>query len=184
MKKIRVQSFCYLALLLLPTFGAAGKLRQVAVLDLPGRPGFESAVFANGKLIITHEGADTVDIFDPAKRRLIAQVNGVSSPRGLAFDDAAKMVYIASAGAKSIVVINSDDWRVEGMIGLKYVPDSVLVIPGANQLLITNPRDHAVSLVPTGALGQKNAEQSDINVQGKPAGLTWDAQRNLAYVTL
>src|SRR5438270_7415360 len=184
MKNIKAKLLASLALLLIPTIVAAGKLRQVAVLDLPGRPGFESAVFANGKLIITHEGADTVDIFDPAKRRLIAQVNGVSSPRGLAVDDAAGMVYIASAKAKSIVVVNSTNWRVEGMIGLRSVPENVLVIPGANELLVTNPRDHSVAVVPSGAVGQKTAERSIIDVHGKPAGIAWDAQRNVAYVAL
>ena len=166
MKKITSHFLISFTLLLLPTISSAGKLRQVAVLDLPGRPGFESAVFANGRVVITHAGADTVDIFDPVKRRLIAQVNGVASPRGLAVDDAAGMVYIASAGSKSIVVINSNNWRVEGMIGLKFVPENVLVVPGADALLVTSPRDHSVSLVPTGTLGQKFAERATVDVQG------------------
>jgi DNA-binding beta-propeller fold protein YncE len=186
MKKssIRFRSLLSVALFLLPTLGFAGKLRQVAILDLPGRPGFESAVFANGRLVITHQGADTVDIFDPVKRRLIAQVNGVLSPRGVAVDDAAGLVYIASAGARSIVVINSNNWRVEGMIGLKYIPENVLLIPNANELLVTNPRDHSVSLVPTGALGQKSAERTIVDVLGKPAGVSWDSQRKIAYLAL
>ena len=184
MKKITSRFLISLAFILLPAISSAGKLRQVAVLDLPGHPGFESAVFANGRLVITHEGADTVDIFDPVKRRLIAQVNGVASPRGLAVDDAAGMVYIASAGSKSIVVINSNNWRVEGMIGLKYVPENVLVVPGADALLVTSPRDHSVSLVPTGTLGQRSAERATVDVQGKPAGIAWDPQRKIAYVVL
>lgn len=173
-----------LAVLFIANVCFAGKLRQVAVLDLPGAPGFESAIFANGRLVITHEGADTVDIFDPVKRRLIAQVNGVLSPRGLAVDDAAGMVYIASAKAKSIVVVNSTNWRVEGMIGLRSVPENVLVVPGANELLVTNPRDHSIAVVPSGAVGQKMAERSLIDVHGKPAGIAWDPQRKVAYVAL
>jgi DNA-binding beta-propeller fold protein YncE len=184
MKKLIPQGLIFLTVLCLASVCFAGKLRQVAVLDLPGAPGFESAVFANARLVITHEGADTVEIFDPVKRRLIAQVNGVLSPRGLAVDDAAGMVYIASAKAKSIVVVNSTNWRVEGMIGLRNVPENVLVVPGANELLVTNPRDHSIAVVPSGAVGQKMAERSIIDVHGKPAGIAWDAQRNVAYVAL
>src|SRR5947209_8969106 len=184
MKKLTAPGLIFLSVLSLTTACFAGKLRQVAVLDLPGAPGFESAVFANGRLVITHEGADTVDIFDPVKRRLIAQVNGVLSRRGIAVDDAAGIVDIASAKAKSIVVVNSTNWRVEGMIGLRSVPENILVVPGANELLVTNPRDHSVSIVPSGAVGQKMAERSIIDVRGKPAGIAWDPQRNIAYVAL
>jgi hypothetical protein len=59
------------------------QLRPLALVDLPGMPGFDEVVFANGSLVLTHNSANTVDIVDPIKRRLVAQIKNVDSPRGL-----------------------------------------------------------------------------------------------------
>ena len=90
-------------LLLLPATMFAAKLREIALLDIPGRPGFETLAFAKGFLVMAHNGASTVDVFDPAKRRFVAQISGIVSARGVAVDDGASRVYIADAGTNSIV---------------------------------------------------------------------------------
>ena len=64
-------------LMLLASLTASAQLKQIAIIDLPGRPGFDSVAFANGHLVITHAAAGTVDIFNPVRRRLVA----VSLPR-------------------------------------------------------------------------------------------------------
>ena len=166
--------------------GAApkGKLRQIAVVDLPGRPGFDDSLFANGMLLIAHHGSDSVDIFDPVKRRLTGRVEGVSDPRGMALDPQSGIVYIAAAGTNSIVALNSKSWKVDGVIGLKRTPDAVLLLPGLNSLLITNPGSNAVSLISTESLGRKEAELQNLDLQGRPNSLAWDAERHVAYVSV
>ena len=37
-------------------FGLAAKLRQVALIDLPGSPGFSQVTMANGQVVITRPG--------------------------------------------------------------------------------------------------------------------------------
>src|SRR5438270_5111883 len=105
-----------LLLLLIPVSMFGAKLREIALLDIPGRPVFETVALANGYVIMAHAGASTVDIFDPAKRRFIAQISGIVSARGVAVDDANGRVYIADAGTNSIDVVNSSNWRVEDRI--------------------------------------------------------------------
>src|SRR4051794_4563757 len=62
------------------------QLRPLAMVDLPGMPGFDEVVFANGNLVLTHNSANTVDIIDPVKKRMVAQIKNVDGPRGLAVD--------------------------------------------------------------------------------------------------
>src|SRR5256885_17096474 len=78
MRLLRISIF----LLSIPVSMFGAKLREIALLDIPGRPGFETLAFAKGYLVMAHDGAGTVDIFDPAKRRFIAQISGIVSARG------------------------------------------------------------------------------------------------------
>ena len=160
------------------------KLRQVAVIELPGRPGFDGVAFANGMLLIGHHGAGTVDIFDPIKRRLIAQVTGIDNPRGMASDPDSGLVYIATAGSNSITVVNSRTWKIEGSIGLKHAPESLLLLSHSKSLLVSNPASRSVSLVSTESLGRAQAELATIDVQGHPQQMAWDPLRKQVYVAL
>ena len=68
---------------------SAAKLKQVAMVDLPGNPGFNQVAIANGQVVITRPETNTVEIFNPVKRRVIARISQVQNPRGIAVDDAA-----------------------------------------------------------------------------------------------
>ncbi len=68
-------------------FGLAAKLRQVALIDLPGSPGFSQVTMANGQVVITRPGTNTIEIFSPVKRRVIARISQISDPRGIAVDN-------------------------------------------------------------------------------------------------
>lgn len=159
-------------------------LRQIAMLDLPGKPGFDDVVFANGHLIMAHKGANTVDIFEPAKRRLVAQVNNVADPRGIVADEANQRVYIAAAASNSIVVISSADWQVQGVIGLEQSPDALLLLPKGGELAVTLPLARSVAFVATNAIGQQKAERETVNVGGRPQKMAWDPQKNILYTTI
>src|SRR5690242_6728603 len=70
------------------------QLRPLAMVDLPGMPGFDEVVFANCNLVLTHNSANTVDIVDPVKKRMVAQIKGVESPRGLAVHAQGGLLYV------------------------------------------------------------------------------------------
>jgi len=166
----------------LPPITAQGpQLRQIAILDLPGRPGFDSVVFANGKLVIAHQGANTVDIFDPEMRRLAAQISNISDPRGLALDPATGNVYIACAGSNSIAVLSSGNWQVTQMIPLGRSPENLLFVPQTKTLYATTPLEGSIAVIPVGNGG---ANAGSLDIQGRPEQMAWDAEKNLLYVTV
>jgi DNA-binding beta-propeller fold protein YncE len=160
------------------------KMRQIAIIELPGRPGYDAAAFANGMLLMAHSAANTVDIFDPIKRRLVAQVQGIGEPRGIVVDPQSGLAYIAARSTNSITVLNTKDWSVAGVIGLKHAPENIALVPTAKSLLVSNPMSASVSVVSLESLGKKDAELATIDLGGRPQQIAWDATRHVAYVAV
>src|SRR5690348_13969143 len=95
--------------------GKRSSLRQIAMVYIPGDPGFQAVGFVDGRLIISHSGASTVDVFNVKMRRVDAQIK-IERPRGIAVDKAGGKVYVADAGANNIAVISSKTWSVQNTI--------------------------------------------------------------------
>src|SRR5205823_2603490 len=68
---------CFVVSMLLAAASAA-QLRQVAIVEIPGRPGFDAVAFSGKFLLIAHTAANTLDVFDPARRRVVAQVKDLN----------------------------------------------------------------------------------------------------------
>ena len=177
---MRLSKFVLLLLLVVPVVAFGAKLREIALLDIPGRPGFETLAFAKGFLVMAHNGASTVDIFDPAKRRFVAQISGIVSARGVAVDDPNSRVYIADAGTNSIDVVNSGNWQVEDRIALSRAPENLLLVPGTTNIIATNPYARSLTLVSH----QINREMQIVDVSGDPDLMVYDPIRNAVFVTL
>ena len=166
--------------LLVPGSMFGAKLREIALLDIPGRPGFETLAFAKGFLVMAHDGASTVDIFDPAKRRFVAQISGIVSARGVAVDDAADRVYIADAGTNAIDVVSTNNWQVQERIQLSRAPENLLILPGTTNLVASNPYARSLTLVSR----QINREMQIVDVGGRPDLMVYDPVHNAIFVTL
>lgn len=177
---MRLHKIAVLFLLLVPVSMFGAKLREIALLDIPGRPGFETLAFAKGYLVMAHDGASTVDIFDPAKRRFVAQISGIVSARGVAVDDANARVYIADAGTNSIDVVNSANWHVEDRIQLSRAPENLLLIPGTSNIVATNPYARSLTLVSH----QINREMQVVDIGGHPDLMAYDPIRNAIFVSV
>jgi DNA-binding beta-propeller fold protein YncE len=167
-----------IALICVPAF--AQGVHEIAMLDIPGRPGFDGMVVVRGMVLMSHAGAGTVDIFDPAKRRLIAKVKGMSDPRGIAVDGDANLVFIANHDADNIVVLDARDWHVTGTIALNGAPSALAVIPAWGMLAVTDPTQQRLMLVDLHTRQQANT----VPLPGTPRDLAFDTSRGLLLVTL
>ena len=150
------------------------------MLEIPGQPGFDGMAVANGMVLMSHAGARTVDIFDPAKRRLIAHVKGMSDPRGIAVDTDGGRVFIANNGARNLVVLSSEDWQVKQTIPLSGAPVDVLFIPAWNELVVTDRTAQRLMVVD----GTAQKETATAKLAGAPGGMAFDKGRSLLYVTI
>jgi YVTN family beta-propeller protein len=172
--------FILLTVALLWTGALAAQLRQVAIIDLPGRPGFDTVAFAGKYVLIAHNGAGTVDVFDPARRRVAAQIKGLQQPRGIALDEDSGTVYVADTGNNTIVVISLSGFKVERSIQLQYAPDQLLFVPGDNTLYITNAYAQSLTALHPNAAGQAQT----VGLEGRPDHLLWDPQQHVIYCSV
>jgi DNA-binding beta-propeller fold protein YncE len=96
MRRLPILTFPLLVIAL-ALFAWGAQLRQVAMVDLPGLPGFDEVAYANGMLVMAHPAANTVEIFDPARRRVVAEVKDMAGPHGLAVNPRAAKLYVANS---------------------------------------------------------------------------------------
>jgi len=168
---------CFLVFVL--SVCAWAQLRQVAVVDVPGRPGFDQVAFANGMLVMSHSRADSLDVFNPQLRRLEKQITGLADPRGLAVDDAGKRVFVANAGNNTIAIISTDTWSVARTIALNVPPDSLLWVPETKTLYAASARTS--SIIPVHDDGTAG---NAIVFLGRPSDLVFDAAHKQLFVSL
>jgi DNA-binding beta-propeller fold protein YncE len=150
------------------------------MIDLPGQPGFDSVAIANGALLVAHSAADTVDIFDLAKRRVIAQVKHVRGASGIAVDDKNGRVFLSSPDARSIVVISSSTWDVDGVIPVQNEVEHILYVPLNNRLYLANSRDQSLAYI---NFADKNSVHK-MDAGGMPERLAFDPAKKVIYATL
>jgi DNA-binding beta-propeller fold protein YncE len=162
------------------TLPAPAQLRQVAIIDIPGRPGFESVAMANGMLVMTHSAADKVDIFNPQRRRLVAQVTGLKSPRGVVADDPSGKVYVADAGTNSIAIISSADWKLIGSIPLQFTPEHLLLLHDSHLLYAAAAWGNDLGVIAT----DRGAVIGTIPFDGRPDKMIYDPSRKLVLVSI
>lgn len=155
-------------------------LRQLGMIDLPGIPGFDQMAMAKGKLLITHTAAGTLDVVDPAKRRVVAQVVNLQSPRGIAVDQQNGKIYVAQAGNNSIAVISFEGWQVAGVVPLQQPPTKLLLDDSGTRLYWASAQSNALSILDLTT--RVNIGSTDLG--GRPGGMAWDQERGVAFVTL
>jgi YVTN family beta-propeller protein len=160
--------------------GHAAKLRQVAMIDLPGDPGFHQVAVANGQVVISRPAINTIEVFSPVKRRLIARISQVEDPRGIAVDDRGLRVFVALAGSNRIAVIDSKTWQVEKLIPVEHRPEKLLWVPQTGKLYAASRLDRTLSVVDA----KLGAETDTIELNALPQDMLYDPARQALLVTL
>lgn len=158
------------------------------MIDMPGPPGFDQVVFAHGMLVIAHQDADALDVFSPAKRRVVARVQGMSAPHGLAVDAHAGKVYVANTGAHNIAVVSVKDWKVERTIPVAVEPFALTLSPDGKRLYVANWRAQSISAMDVAGNSKNPAGTgpavTTVDVGGSPQQMVYDPGRNALFATL
>jgi len=156
------------------------KLKQVAMIDLPGDPGFSQVAIANGQVVITRPENNTVEIFSPVKRRVVARISQIDNPRGIAVDDPGGRIYIAMAGSNRIAVVKTSDWQVERLIPVQHAPEKLLWVAESKTLYASSVRDRVLTMIdPVGGV-----EKATIEMNALPQAMLYDPSRHQLLVSL
>jgi YVTN family beta-propeller protein len=149
------------------------------MVDLPGPPGFGDVAFAEGMLLLTHPGASSIDVFHPTRRRVVAQITGLQSPRAIVVDAKTHRAYVADHGSNSIAVIATDTWKVVDSIAVPGSPDALL-FSGDGRLYWTDANAGTLSLLDLRT--KQDVARTDLG--GTPRDLAMDSARHLLFATL
>ncbi|MGZ4811579.1 MAG: YncE family protein [Terriglobales bacterium] len=159
---------------------ARALVRRVAMVDIPGRPGFKDLVFTNGNLVIAHPAASTVDVFSVPKRRIIAEVKDMKGASGVAADESGARVFVANSDANEIAVISTKTWLVESRIPLKSSPDALLYVPELGRLYASDWRDQAITIIDP----RQGGVVVSVVVGARPEYLAYDPATRQIFVSL
>jgi len=89
---------------------------KVDQISLPGTGGHGDWVTydpANGYVYLGHHGSDII-VIDTANNSIIADINGVPEPNGIAYDS--NYLYVSSAAGNFIAVITKTNWTITGNV--------------------------------------------------------------------
>jgi YVTN family beta-propeller protein len=176
----KIKAFFFIALLSCSVYGSAAKLRQVALIDLPGSPGFNQVTMANGQVVITRPGTNTIEIFSPVKRRVVARISQISDPRGMAVDDEGGTLYVALAGNNSIIAVDTRSWKVEKIIPVLHRPERLLWVPQTRTLYATSVLDRTLSAINL----QTGTEGDVLELNALPQDMVYDPARRTILLSL
>jgi YVTN family beta-propeller protein len=176
---MRLFRLIFVLLLSAPLFAATPDLQQIGIVSVPGGPGFGELAFANGMLLISHPGASTVDVFNPVRRRVVATVAGLQSPRAIAVDEQGGKVYVADHGSNSIAIVSTDNWKVIDSISLPGAPDDLL-LAGTGNLYWADADRGTVSLLDI----RTKQNTATVEIGGTPRSLVLDPDRNVIFATV
>jgi YVTN family beta-propeller protein len=155
-------------------------VRRIAMIDIPGRPGFNDLVFVNGCLVMAHPAASTVDVFSVAKRRVIMQIKDMKGASGVEADEAGGRVFVANTDAKEIAVISTKNWQVETRIPLKASPDTLLYVPQTATLYASNWRDQSISVIDA----RQGSVLNTVAIGARPDYLVYDPVSRQIFASL
>jgi YVTN family beta-propeller protein len=176
----KMKTLLFITILSCSVYGLAAKLRQIALIDLPGSPGFNQVTMANGQVVISRPGTNTIEIFSPVKRRVVARISQISDPRGIAVDDEGGSMYVALAGNNGIAVVDTRTWSVEKVIPVQHRPERLLWVPQRKALYVTSVLERSVSAIDI----RTGTEQAVIELNALPQDLLYDPARQVVVVSL
>jgi YVTN family beta-propeller protein len=185
-RQFRIHVFLTVLLLLImigpveSAFGDPPKLTQIAMVNLPGVPGFDGMAIVGQDLLITQGGAGTLDVFNTVQRRVVRQVAGLGDLQGIAVDGRSGQVYVSNARGKDIAVISMRDWKVVHTIALDTSPYHLAMSSDDKWLFVANWMNQSISKIDTA----QNKVVGKVALGGTPRGIVYDPEAHVLWVSL
>jgi YVTN family beta-propeller protein len=174
--RIIIISTCLLSASLI---AVASDLQQIGMVGVPGAPGFGELAFANGMLLITRPRGSSVDVFDPVRRHVVAEITGLQSPRDVAVDEQGGKIYVADHGSNSIAIVAPATWKVVDSIPLPGAPDKVL-LDGAGKIYWSDTDNGTISVVDL----RTKQNLGTVDVGGTPHSLALGTDHGVVFATV
>ena len=138
---------CLAALFLVPlapgqsSNGVESVLEKVADVPMPGpavRFDYQSFDPSSGRLYISHMNADQLIVFDTAKRRVVANLDGFPRVHGVTVAAGIHRVYASVTGTHQVAAVDTDTLKIVGKAGPIVYPDGLAYAPKQNKVFVSD----------------------------------------------
>ena len=166
-------------------------LKLTGHIELPanrGSGGFDHAAphAASGHVYVAHTANDAVDVFDPATRKHVASIEGLTAVAGVLVSDHANMIITSNRGENTIGVFTPAAEPTVLKIPVGVRPNGLAYDPVRRLILAANvgdpaiPGSYTLSMV---ALDDR-AVVSEIAVPGRTRWALFDPEAERFYVNI
>ena len=138
---------CLAVLLLVPlahgqsSNGVGSVLEKVADVPMPGpavRFDYQSFDPSSGRLYIAHMNADQLIVFDTAKRRVVANLDGFPRVHGVTVAAGIHRVYASVTGTHQVAAVDTDTLKMVGKAGPIVYPDGLAYAPKQKKVFVSD----------------------------------------------
>jgi DNA-binding beta-propeller fold protein YncE len=166
-------------------------LRLLGHVDLPahtGDGGFDHAAVhaATGHVYVAHTANSAVDVFDPAARRFLFSVPGLTAVAGALVCDESQLVFTSNRGENTIGVFAPGLDASVTKIGVGLRPNGLAYDARRRLVLAANVGDPAVPHSYTLSMVDLDARtmRASIEVPGRTRWTVFDPEANAFYVNI
>jgi DNA-binding beta-propeller fold protein YncE len=93
---------------------------------------------SSGRLYIAHMNADQLIVFDTAKRRVIANLDGFPRVHGVVVAAGIHRVYASVTGTHQVAAVDTDTLKIVGKAGPIVYPDGLAYAPKQNKVFVSD----------------------------------------------
>ena len=166
-------------------------LHLAGYVDLPahrGNGGFDHAAVhaATGHVYVAHTANDAVDVFDPASRKHLYSVPGLTAVAGALVSDESQLVFTSNRGENTIGVFAPGPDPKVTKIAVGVRPNGLAYDARRRLVLAANvgdpavPRSFTLSMVDLDAV----AMRASLEVPGRTRWTVFDAEAQAFYVNI
>ena len=166
-------------------------LHLTGYVDLPahrGSGGFDHAAChaATGHVYVAHTANDAVDVFDPASRKHLYSVPGLTAVAGALVSDESQLVFTSNRGENTIGVFAPGPDPQVTKIAVGVRPNGLAYDPKRRLVLAANvgdpavPRSYTLSMVDLDARKMR----ASIEVPGRTRWTVFDPDAEVFYVNI
>jgi DNA-binding beta-propeller fold protein YncE len=163
-------------------------ISHVALPEHKAKGGFDHAAVhaASGYVYVAHTANDAVDVFDPASRRYLFSVPGLSGVAGALVSDEGGLIFSSNRAANTIGVFAPGPNPKVRIVDVGKGPNGLAYDPGRQIVLAANigdpavPGSHTLSMIDLA----QGARRTEIAVRGSTRWTVFDPGPELFYVNI
>ena len=115
---------------------ATVKARYGCVVSLCMLLTMSSAETRSVRVYVTNYADTTVDVIDPATKKIVQVIDGIQNPHGIALSPDGKRIYVTSEFEHVLAVVDRESGKITKKVALTGMPNNIAVTKDGGRVLV------------------------------------------------